>query len=526
MNGGRKRICVPGWPGKGVFPRGWWFGLQLLAAILLSGGLPADQPNILLIVSEDNGPELGCYGDPYARTPNLDGLAAEGIRFNRAFVAQAGCSQSRASILTGLYPHQHGQIGLATWNFRLYAKGIPNLTRCLKGAGYRTGIIGKLHINPASEFPFDFQQITGANFARKDLGAYQEHATSFITAGEAPFFLSVNYPDPHDPWLRQVGGLPRNPQTGADVRAMPYMGIDPPSMREMIADYYNCLSRLDSLVGDLLAVLRKSGKENNTIVVYLGDHGADMLRGKRTCYEGGVRIPLILRWPGRIRPQIREELVSTIDLMPTLLAVAGAEPVPGLPGRDLRPLFAGPGEEWRQYLFTEYHTHSAHNYFPQRAVRCSRFKLIESLLPGEEHPDYGPTFAKLVKEAGLSSKGPPLDPHAVVAAAAMEVREAYQRMRRPPRFELYDLESDPYEFRNLAGKPEYAATLRILRQELRAWRSRTGDPLLKEENLRRLSGEVRSVKSKKAARKRPWRYPGYFFGENPAPAFGGKHPNR
>ena len=108
----------------------------------------------------------------------------------------------------------------------------------------------------------------------------------------------------------------------------------------------------------------------------------------------------------------------------------------------------------------------------------------------------------------------------------MEVREAYQRMRRPPRFELYDLESDPYEFRNLAGKPEYAATLRILRQELRAWRSRTGDPLLKEENLRRLSGEVRSVKSKKAARKRPWRYPGYFFGENPAPAFGGKHPDR
>ena len=118
--------------------------------------LQAAAPNILLIVSEDNGPELGCYGDPYARTPNLDQLAAEGVRFNRAFVPQAGCSQSRASFLTGLYPHQHGQIGLATWGFRLYREDTPNLPRSLKAAGYRTGIIGKLHINPESAFPFDF----------------------------------------------------------------------------------------------------------------------------------------------------------------------------------------------------------------------------------------------------------------------------------------------------------------------------------------------------------------------------------
>jgi N-sulfoglucosamine sulfohydrolase len=98
-----------------------------------------------MIVSEDNGPELGCYGDPYARTPHLDKLAASGVRFNRAFVTQAGCSQSRASILTGLYPHQHGQIGLATWGFRMYRPDTPNLVRGLKEAGYRTGIIGKLH---------------------------------------------------------------------------------------------------------------------------------------------------------------------------------------------------------------------------------------------------------------------------------------------------------------------------------------------------------------------------------------------
>ena len=107
--------------------------------------------------------------------------------------------------------------------------------------------------------------------------------------------MSVNYPDAHRPWIAQVDGLPKNPQTRDDVRVMDYMGIDSPEFREMVADHYNCMSRLDSLVGDLLRVLDQSGKADNTIVIYIGDHGADMLRGKRTCYEGGLRIPMLMR---------------------------------------------------------------------------------------------------------------------------------------------------------------------------------------------------------------------------------------
>ena len=137
----------------------------MVVATTLATTFTADgsQPNILLIVSEDNGPEVGCYGDPYARTPNIDRLAEEGILFRNAYVPQAGCSQSRASFLTGLYPHQHGQIGLATWGFRLYHDSTPNLPRILKKTGYRTGLIGKLHINPASAFPFDLHEISTAN---------------------------------------------------------------------------------------------------------------------------------------------------------------------------------------------------------------------------------------------------------------------------------------------------------------------------------------------------------------------------
>ena len=136
----------------------------------------SERPNVLLIVSEDNGPELGAYGDPFARTPVLDGLAREGVLFRNAYVPQAGCSQSRAAFLTGLYPHQNGQIGLATWKFGLFREDTPNLVRTLKEAGYVTGIIGKLHINPEEAFPFDFTAQPGANFRRQDMGTYAESA--------------------------------------------------------------------------------------------------------------------------------------------------------------------------------------------------------------------------------------------------------------------------------------------------------------------------------------------------------------
>ncbi len=472
----------------------------------------ASQPNILLIVSEDNGPELGCYGDPCAKTPNLDRLASQGIRFERAFVPQAGCSQSRASFLTGLYPHQHGQIGLATWGFRLYREDIPNLPRSLKEAGYRTGIIGKLHINPESAFPFDLEKIPNANFARKNLRDYTRHADSFINASDQPFFLSVNYPDAHDLWLRQVDGLPAQPQSGNDVKAMPYMGIDPPAMREMIADYYNCISRLDSLVGDLLNALEKSGKASNTIVIYLGDHGADMLRGKRTCYEGGLRVPMLMRWPGTMEPQVRRELVSTLDLMPTLLSAAGATAPDGLPGRALQPLFQPGQSAWRTQSFAEYHTHGGMlNYFPQRSVRTDRYKLIENLLPGEVHPDYDTTFSKLAKEAKRREISGGLNLHAFIAQSQPEVKEAYARMRQPPRYELYDLQMDPYEFHNLAEMPEHQEQLKELISSLQSWREETRDPLLNQEALRRLTEEVRSIGKKAEGKDYVWGYPEYFF---------------
>jgi len=465
---------------------------------------PLSQPNVLLIVSEDNGPELGCYGDPYVQTPNLDRLAADGVRFTRAYVAQAGCSQSRAAYLTGLYPHQNGQIGLATWGFRMYRKDTPNIVSSLKQEGYRTGIIGKLHINPAEAFPFDFKEIPTANFGRKNLGDYAKFARQFITSGAGPFFLSVNYPDAHSPWLKQVEGLPKVPLEAGDVKPLPYFGVDTPQLRTHMANYYNCMGRLDALVGDLLAVLTESGERDNTVVIYFGDHGADFLRGKRTSYEGGVRVPMIVQWPDRIpTAQVRNELVSTVDLMPTLLAAAGAKPVADLPGRSMMSLLQNQKTDWRRYLFTEYHTHAAkENFYPQRTVRDGRFKLIENLLPDEINPGYDFTVRKKLADSDVES---------AIESADPEIRDAYRRMQKPPRFELYDLETDPYEFRNLADEPAHAEKLAELQKQLAAWRKQTRDPLLDPHILQRLKTEVESIPSKKAGKNHKWQYPDCFL---------------
>ena len=481
-----------------------WFASICFLVWLIATSVAEKRPNILLIVSEDNGPELGCYDEPFVQTPVLDRLAAEGTRFERAYVPQAGCSQSRAALLTGLYPHQNGQIGLATWKFGLYTAQTPNLVRSLKQTGYRTGIIGKLHINPKSAFPFDFRAIPKSNFERKQLGVYAREASKFFAAGEDPFFLSVNFPDAHRPFTTQVDGVPTKPLRAVDVKPLTYFGLDSPDLRQQTADYYNCIARLDTLVGELLKVLEISGKCDNTLIVYLGDHGPDLLRGKRTSYEGGVRIPLILSGAGFDKQQARGELVSTLDIMPTLLEMADAKPVADLPGRSLMPLLTRKEVAWRKYLYTEFHTHSAHNYYPQRTVRDERYKLIQNLIPNEVNPGYAFTNQRFFE--GLD---------AVIDAASAPIRNAYLRMEQPPEFELYDLENDPHEWTNIAHDPARSETLTRLQKRLQQWRKATKDPMLEPDNISKLKAELDASKHQGTPKKNrlELNYQDYFFSQ-------------
>lgn len=465
----------------------------------------AVRPNILLIVSEDHGPELGCYGDSLARTPVLDQLAADGMRFERAHVVQAGCSPSRASLHTGLYPHRHGQVGLATWGFRLHSDTIPTLPAVLKEGGYRTGIIGKLHVLPETAFPFDFTALPTSNFARKDMADYAREAGAFMKASADPFFLAVNYPDAHSPWPRQADGLPADPFDPEDVPMLPYFGVDTPALRAVLANHYNSIMRLDTLVGELLAQLEASGKAGETVVIFMSDHGPDLIRGKRTVYQGGLHIPLIIRWPGVIASgSTSRALVESVDLMPTILEAAGSAPVAAVHGVSLMPLLRGQPVSWRQYLYAEYHTHAAApNFNPQRALRDDRFKLIENLCPGEVNPNF--TFTFNPKRYGYDSA-------AIAAAeAAPHIRETYERMRIQPRYELYDLSTDPNEFHNLATDAAFASDFRRLVRALEAMRHELGDPLLDASILATFREEVLGVTDPKEARRHPWQYPHYFF---------------
>lgn len=474
-------------------------------------GADADQrPDILLIVSEDNGPHLSCYGDRNVQTPVLDCLAGDGIRFTNAYVTQAGCSPSRSSLLTGLYPHQNGQLGLATHRYAMY-RHWPNLPGLLKKRGYRTGIIGKLHVNPEAAFPFDFncndQAVKG-----RDVDSIARIAGRFIKESEEPFFLMVNYPDAHVPFLTRVKGIPREPLRPGEAAVFPEVGIQTRRALDSVADYYNSIKRLDTGIGLLLEQLKQSGRSGNTLIVYLADHGPQLARGKMTSYEFGIKVPLIIRWPAMTgEEQVADELVSAVDLMPTLLQAAGAEVPAGLPGQSLLPLIRGEvsGKTWRKYLFTEYTVHYPHVYFPQRTVRDERYKLILNCLRDRPNP---------LMERYIFF-GRDITRKAILEAPD-EVQQAYATFERPPALELYDLQEDPYEYHNLAADPAYAGVLKILREKLEQWQRQTADPLADPEKLRLLTAEHDSLTQNNTAeiwvarnQNYIWRYAKYLNGQ-------------
>lgn len=399
-----------------------------------------DRPNILLIVADDLGLQLGCYGDPNARTGRIDELAAGGVRFTRAYVTQPSCSPSRASILTGQYPHENGQIGLSHQGFGMKGE-IATLPTLLKAAGYRTGLLGKLHVAPQNRFTWDMWEggfDGGVKWpdSTRDVRRTAARAETFFKASAKPFFLQISMLDPHEPLLDDHMGLPQTKVEAGTLKDLPSVeaGQDPQALRRRWASYYNCVHRLDAGVGLVLDALKASGKDRDTLVVFVGDNGPPFRRAKTTLYEAGTRTPLIIAGPGTRPAATREELVSTIDIMPTVLAAAGLRP-PGGDGRSLLEACAGRpvAESWRTCVFTEMTFHTPAIFRPSRAVSDGRWKMIVSY-PGT--PDQAMTT------------------------------------------ELFDLAADPHELHNLADQETAAGHRKRLQQALDDWQRRTGDGVL------------------------------------------------
>jgi len=473
-----------------------------------------EKPNILLIVSEDNGPDLGCYGNTNVYTPNLDQLAAEGVQFNKAFVTYSVCSPSRGTIFTGLYPHQNGQIGLATHKYRMY-EGIKTLPKYLHEAGYLSGCIGKIHVNPESEIPWDYRPgglLNGSNFGKKSLPEYATKAMEFVRqSAEKPFFLMVNFPDAHFPVQYDVEGLPTKKVETTDVdRPLEYVGANSEYLRECTANYFNCMNRLDEAVGILLDSLKTSDKADNTIIIYMGDHGAQFSRGKCSNYEGALHIPFIMHWPKHIETnEQKEELVSTIDLLPTILDLAGVEKPEIMPGKSLMALAKNEEKNWAEYVFAGGTGSAPHFYYPRRSVRDQQFKLIHNINFQEENPHVG----FYIGRQGHFVAGTNLEE---IAALDADMAEVYRIWRNPPEFELYDLNNDPNEFKNLSEKPEYSNQLERLKKVLKQWQIDTKDPFNDPAKLERFNQEIKDIVTKYEGTsyiKDPefkWKYVDYF----------------
>ncbi len=456
--------------------------LCLLLFVLCGDSLDA-KPNVLLITADDLGLQLSCYGDPYIKTPHLDALAASGTMFRTAYVTHASCSSSRSSMLSGLYPHTNGQIGLANGGFALDPAQVgKNLPVWLKEVGYRTGILGKLHVSPEDSFPFDYRP-RGQD--TRDVKAVANNAATFLKeTSEAPFFLMVNYSDPHvykektkgkSIFPAQWKGIPTDPIAKDTVPGWDFQGFDEPIARERVSNFYNTVKRLDVGVGLLLAELTKAGHAGDTLIIFLGDHGPPFNRGKTTCYESGLRVPFLVRWPGVSGDGIKSDaLVSAADIVPTILDAAGRDfPIP-FHGESLREAVASEAipAGWREHLVGEFHYHGPTNFFPRRAIRDQRYKLIHNQLAGKSLPifrvDGDPTasFATADKYLGTPAA------------------RAFQRYIDPPEWEFYDLESDPVEFRNLINSSDHHGKITEMKTALLQWRNETGDPLLTDEGIR------------------------------------------
>lgn len=408
------------------------------------------KPNILIIHCHDLGDHIGCYPGSSAVTPSIDRLAAEGVIFENHFAAAPTCSPSRAAMYAGLTPVRNGLMALASGGHWELDPAVPTLPALLSAAGYATATFGSWHVHRDPR-AFGIETYDGESKCEPAT----RNALSFLrtrTDGR-PFYVFLGFQEPHRQFTSEWPAM----MPAAEVKVPSYLP-DRPVTREEMVRFYGDVSRVDACVGQLLAFHRDADLERDTLVVFTSDHGIGMPLAKGTLYDPGIKIPLVCRWPGRIAEgRRRHDLTSNVDLLPTILdAVGEVQRLPdNLDGLSLWPALESDEEASHEHIFAEQTWHDF--YEPMRAVRTDQHKLIQNFEPG----------------TGLQVAADILHTTTVDA-----LRDQLVCFRRPP-FELYDLQRDPVERRNLAGREETTEIERHLRDVLGARLRETNDPVLK-----------------------------------------------
>ena len=469
--------------------------LPLVAPAAHAGTGGADRPNVVLFVVDDLGLQVGAYGDPDAVTPAMDRLAAEGARFERAYCTTSSCSASRAVLLTGMHNHATGHYGHShtVGHFSTY-DSVQSVSRILGGAGYRTGAFGKLHVAPDLVYPFDAQDSGKGNPGgdRNTVALADAAADWALGDGEKPFFLLYALMDAHQEGSGRFG----NPAEGESYPGVENLTFDPaavtlppwvqdaPHVRRKWAHYLQAIHRADQGLARLVQRLEAAGQLNNTLIIATSDNGPPFHGSKATLYESGVHLPLIVRMPdsaGAPAGVVSDGLVTFVDVTPTILDVCGVPmpvvkpvqpwesgktPWPDLPprpyemhGRSFADLARGEAGEGRDHAFLSHTFHQVNMYDPMRALVERRWKYVFNLNPQHE------------QEWVVASVNPgkPLETQRQGVRRILDFtdRTAHQ---------LFDLEADPWETRNLAHEPAHAGRVRAMHDRVARFMHDTADP--------------------------------------------------
>jgi len=430
----------------------------LLAVALLPGcSTPAGggrPPNVLVFICDDLGEaDLGCYGHPFLKTPNVDRLAAEGMRFDRMFLTISSCSPSRASILTGRFPHNTGAEDL----HQPLPAGQRTVARALRDAGWHAFSVGKWHLGAAEKSNWDrVVECGGDEIAERTVAELRARP-----AGK-PFFAWIATWDPHRPWDEVPPA-----HDPAKVAVPPYLP-EHPDIRKELAKYYDEIARIDRHVGEVRDELARLGEFDRSVFVFMSDNGMPFPRAKTTLYDSGIRTPFVVRAPGLVPAgTVQKGLASAIDLAPAILELAGLRQ-DSMQGRSLLPMLRDARSPGRPAVFAEANWHDFDQF--TRAVRTDRYLLVRNYY--KERPlwnsvdsIHSPTWRAILS---LRREG------------KLTPSQAYLFQEPRPFEELYDLATDPHAFRDLAGDPAHARPLAELRILLDHWRVETEDAMPRE----------------------------------------------
>lgn len=409
------------------------------------------RPSFIIFVADDVGwNDVGAYGHPHIRTPNIDRLAREGMQFTHAYLTCASCSPTRSSIMTGRYPHSSGA-------GELHQPLPPDavvFAGLLAQGGYYTASAGKWHLGDDARKNFDLIEDGRPSGCEEWVEVLRKRPK------DQPFFMWFASFDAHRGYEEEAIPEPHQPE---DAVVPPFLP-DTPETRADLALYYDEISRLDSYVGKVDVELERQGIAEDTFVLFISDNGRPFPRCKTTLYDSGIKTPFIVRWPGKVKAGSEcHSLVSVVDIAPTILSLAGINLAPTFQGTSFAPLLTHPEASIRDYAYTEHnwHDYQAH----ERGVRSQRYLYIRNAfpeLPGTPPADAvrSPTYRKMQE---LHARGELIP---VQASCFIAPR---------PAEELYDTVQDPYSLLNLAGDPEYAQVLAEMQEAHRIWAMETAD---------------------------------------------------